>query len=49
MTVREGGVGSSPRLRRLPNRIADAPPEAFVVVTPRQGEPGYAARFLRME
>jgi len=46
---REGGLGWAPELRRLPQQIVDAPPEAFVVVTPRQGDPGYAARFLRLE
>ncbi|MFC6721307.1 cation:proton antiporter [Halobacteriaceae bacterium SHR40] len=46
---REGGLGWAPELRRLPRQIVDAPPEAFVIVTPRQGDPGYAARFLRLD
>ncbi len=46
---REGGIGWAPEMRRLPKQIADAPPEAFVIVSPRQGDPGYAARFLRIE
>lgn len=45
---REGSLGWTPELRGLPADIVDAPPEAFVVVTPRQGDPGYAARFLRI-
>jgi len=46
---REGGLGWAPELRRLPRQIVDAPPEAFVVVTPRQDDPEHAARFLRMD
>ena len=49
LKVRRGGVGWAPELHRLPRELGDVPPEAFVVVTPRQGEPGYAARFFRME
>ena len=47
--AREGGLGWTPQLRRLPTEIMAAPPEAFIVVTPRQGEPGYPARFLRLK
>lgn len=46
---REGGIGWSPRLRRLPNEMSEIPPEAFVVITPRQGEPQYAARFFQID
>ncbi|WP_178917208.1 cation:proton antiporter [Natronomonas gomsonensis] len=46
---REGGVGWSSRLRRLPVELSDVPPEAFVVVTPRQGDPAYTSRFFRID
>ena len=46
---RQGGMGWTPELLGLPQYIVDAPPEAFIILTPRQGEPGYAARFLRIE
>lgn len=49
LKAREGGVGWVPQLRRLPRDILAAPPEAFVVVTPRQSDPGYTSRFLRIE
>lgn len=49
LKVRRGGVGWNPQLDRLPRELADVPPEAFVVVTPRQGEPGYASRFFRID
>ncbi|XVH33325.1 cation:proton antiporter (plasmid) [Haloferacaceae archaeon DSL9] len=49
LKVREGSVGWSPQLRHLPNRLVEVPPESFIVVTPRQGEPGYAARFFRLD
>ena len=46
---RRGGIGWAPALLDLPGEIVDAPPETFVIVTPRQGDPGYAARFLRID
>lgn len=45
---RKGGIGWAPELQRLPNQIVDAPAESFIIITPRQGEPGYAARFLKI-
>lgn len=49
LKVRKGGVGWSPELRQLPRKLMETPPESFVVITPRQGEPGYAARFFRID
>jgi len=46
---REGAPGWHPVLAEFPAAVVDAPPEAFVVVTPRQGEPEYSAWFSRLE
>ncbi|MWV66047.1 cation:proton antiporter [Halorubrum sp. JWXQ-INN 858] len=49
VSPRQGNVGWDPELARLPRRLADLPPHSFIVVTPRREEPGYAARFLKIE
>lgn len=49
VSPRRGGVGWDPALADLPRQLAALPPHSFVVVTPRQGAPGYAGRFLRID
>ncbi|WP_224447004.1 hypothetical protein [Haloprofundus salilacus] len=49
LKAREGGIGWSPHLRQLPTRLVKMSPESFVVVTPRRGEPDYAARFFSID
>ncbi len=49
ISPRQGSVGWDPHLAALPRTLAELPPHSFIVVTPRQGEPGYAARFLTIE
>ena len=49
ISPRQGSVGWDPKLAQLPGTLAKLPPQSFIVVTPRQGEPGYAARFLTIE
>ncbi len=49
ISPRQGSVGWDPHLATLPRTLAELPPHSFIVVTPRQGEPGYAARFLKIE
>ena len=49
ISPRQGSVGWDPALASLPDELAQLPPHSFVVVTPRQGEPGYASRFLTIE
>ena len=46
---REGSIGWTPRLRRLPKALSEYPSETFIVVTPRQGEMGYPTRFFRID
>lgn len=46
---RRGSVGWDNQLVDLPSRISEWPPEAFVIVTPRQGDPGYASQYLRIK
>ena len=46
---REGGPGWRENLHRFPQALSDLPPDAFIIVTPRQGDPGYAAKFLRID
>ncbi|GAB6879455.1 cation:proton antiporter [Halorubrum gandharaense] len=49
VSPRQGSVGWTAELADLPRELADLPPRSFIVVTPRQGEPEYAARFLRID
>ncbi len=46
---REGSVGWTPQLRRLPRALSEHPSETFVIVTPRQDEAGYPMRFFRID
>ena len=49
LSPRKGSVGWDRSLATLPQQLTDLPAESFIVVTPRQGEPGYAARFLTID
>lgn len=46
---REDSPGWRTSLRRFPHELSDLPPDAFIIITPRQGDPGYAAKFLRID
>ncbi|WP_252698826.1 cation:proton antiporter [Natronosalvus vescus] len=46
---RKGDVGWHPELADLPGRLAELPPESFITIHPRQGEPEYDRRYLRLE
>ena len=48
LSPRRGEVSWTNDLRHLPRRLNSLPPASFVVVHPRQGEPEYDRRFLRM-
>lgn len=49
LKARRGEVGWTPAMDTLPQELVEIPPEAFIVVTPRQGEPADAARFFRLD
>ena len=42
-----GSIGWHEQLEELPRTLADLPPKSFILVYPRQGEPGYDRQFLR--
>lgn len=42
-----GAIGWDPALQGLPRRLADLPPETFIMLYPREDEPGYDRKFLR--
>lgn len=44
-----GGIGWHKELEDLPRRLAALPPESFLMLAPRQGEPGYDRAFLRFK
>ncbi len=45
--ARPGQVGWHDRLEQLPNQLAGLPPESFIVLFPREGDPGYDRKYLR--
>ncbi|GAB7092450.1 cation:proton antiporter [Halorubrum luteum] len=49
ISPRQGSVGWDRELSTLPQRLDELSPQSFIVVTPRQGKPGYAAKFLTIE
>ncbi|WP_306058950.1 cation:proton antiporter [Natronococcus wangiae] len=49
ISPRQGDVGWHPELGDLPARLADMPPESFITIHPRQGEPEYDRQYLRLE
>ncbi|APW99259.1 cation/H(+) antiporter [Halobiforma lacisalsi AJ5] len=49
ISPRRGDVGWHSELEDLPARLADLPPESFIVIHPRQGEPEYDRQYLRFK
>lgn len=49
ITPRRGGLGWSKDLENLPQSLADHPPETFMVIHPREGDPQYDRRFLQFK
>lgn len=48
IAAERGGVGWHEELEDLPSRLADLQPESFIMLYPREGEPGYDKQFLRI-
>ena len=44
-----GGVGWHRALENLPQQLRDLPPHSFLIVHPRENEPGYDRSFLRFQ
>ena len=44
-----GGIGWHRVLEDLPRRLAELPPESFLIMYPREGEPGYDRQFMRFK
>lgn len=49
IAAKQGSVGWHRAFEDLPQRLADLPPEAFIMLYPREGEPGFDRRFLRFD
>ena len=49
LSPREGSVGWNDALAYLPSRLHGLPPNSFIMVYPREGEPEYDAQFLKIE
>ncbi len=49
ISPRKGDVGWHAELSELPGRLVELPPESFITIHPRQGEPQYDRRYLRIE
>ncbi|ELY54729.1 sodium/hydrogen exchanger [Natronococcus amylolyticus DSM 10524] len=49
ISPRRGDVGWHNELGDLPARLADMPPESFIMIHPRQGEPEYDRQYLRLK
>ncbi|TYL37548.1 cation:proton antiporter [Natronococcus pandeyae] len=49
ISPRRGDVGWHNELEDLPARLADMPPESFITIHPRQGEPEYDRQYLRLK
>lgn len=49
ITAKRGNVGWTPELNQLPRRLAELPPESFLLIYPREGEPSYDRQFLRFK
>lgn len=46
---RRGDVGWHSELEALPKRLAELPPESFITIHPRHGEPEYDRQYIRFE
>ncbi len=44
-----GGIGWHRALQDLPRRLAALPPESFILMYPREDEPGYDRQFMRFK
>ncbi|WP_440772668.1 cation:proton antiporter domain-containing protein [Natronorubrum sp. DTA28] len=49
ISPRRGDVGWHNELEDLPARLAEMPPESFITIHPRQGEPEYDRQYLRLK
>ncbi|NKE35615.1 cation:proton antiporter [Natronococcus sp. JC468] len=49
VSPRPGDVGWHGELEDLPARLVDMPPESFITIHPRQGEPEYDRQYLRLK
>ena len=49
ISPRHGDVGWHEELEDLPRRLVEMPPESFITIHPRQGEPEYDRQYLRFE
>ncbi|RQH00382.1 cation:proton antiporter [Natrarchaeobius oligotrophus] len=49
VSPRRGDVGWHTELEDLPARLAELPPESFIAIHPRQGEPEYDRQYLRLK
>ncbi|ELY49410.1 cation:proton antiporter [Natronorubrum sulfidifaciens] len=49
ISPRQGDVGWHTELEELPKRLAEMPPESFITIHPRQGEPEYDRQYLRLK
>ena len=49
LSPRQGSIGWHDELADLPNRLVELPPQSFVTIYPREDEPEYDARFLKIE
>ncbi|WP_049920223.1 cation:proton antiporter [Halobiforma nitratireducens] len=49
ISPRRGDVGWHSELADLPARLAELPPESFITIHPRQGEPEYDRQYLRFK
>ncbi len=49
LSSRPGEIGWHNELRDVPGRLAELPPESFVILHPRVGDPEYDRQFLRFD
>ncbi|QFU85038.1 cation:proton antiporter [Natronorubrum aibiense] len=49
ISPRRGDVGWHNELEDLPARLAEMPPESFIMIHPRQGKPEYDRQYLRLK
>ncbi|MHC3437532.1 cation:proton antiporter domain-containing protein [Natrialbaceae archaeon A-gly3] len=49
LSPRAGSVGWHEELGDLPNQLIELPPESFIAIHPREDEPEYDAKFLKID